>query len=108
MAQIRRYESGGRRQYHLAYGTVGGSLTPAIPAGELVTTTPFPQITAQVTATIGGKAAKVVYAGGAPFETGGVDQIDVASSDGTPSGAAAIVVAIGGISTTKTVTVAVE
>jgi uncharacterized protein (TIGR03437 family) len=90
------------------FGTGDGGIAPSTPAGGLVTSSPFPQIALPVSVTIGGKAANVVYAGAAPFLPGGVDQINAAIPAGIPAGPAAVVVSIGGVSSTQTVTVAVK
>jgi uncharacterized protein (TIGR03437 family) len=90
------------------FGTGEGGLQPATASGALVITTPFPSITAPVTATVGGQPAAVLYAGAAPFQPSGIDQINILIPAGTPPGPASIVIAIGGAASPQKTTVAVK
>lgn len=90
------------------YGTGDGLQTPRTSAGTLVLSTPYPASDAPVTVTIGGKPAEVLSAGAAPSLAAGIAQIKVQIPQGVTPGDAPIVVSIGGVSTTKVVTVAVK
>src|SRR5581483_9601775 len=59
---------------------------------------PLPQPATPVTATIGGKAATVQYAGGAPGIIAGVSQINLVVPSGLTAGNNAVVITIGGVS----------
>jgi uncharacterized protein (TIGR03437 family) len=77
------------------YGTGLGVLQPA-PGDATLIGTPLPLATAKVTATIGEKAAKVLYAGGAPGLVAGVVQINLEVPADTPTGAAVeVIVSVG-------------
>ncbi|HEX5228984.1 MAG TPA: hypothetical protein VFW44_14800 [Bryobacteraceae bacterium] len=89
------------------FGTGEGLTTPALPDGALVLSSPYSKPNAPVTVTIGGKPADVIYAGAAPFLPTGVLQINVQIPEGI-SGDATVLVSIGGISTSRKVTVAVK
>jgi uncharacterized protein (TIGR03437 family) len=85
----------GEWKQSLADGAIVGSSlpTPALP----------------VSVTIGGAAAKVLYAGGAPGLVSGVVQINVQVPAGTAAGTSiAVVVTAGGKSSTADVTIAVQ
>ncbi|HTR35753.1 MAG TPA: hypothetical protein VMH80_07630 [Bryobacteraceae bacterium] len=90
------------------FGTGEGVTTPALPDGSLVISTPYSTTTDPVTVTIGDQTAQVTYDGAAPYLPTGVFQIDVRIPDNATSGDVPIKVSIGGISTTRTVTCAVE
>lgn len=83
------------------YGTGGGLLNPQPYGGYLEVAAPFGAISGNVTATIGGTSAAVLYAGGAPFLVEGIDQINVTVPGVTPSGAADLVVNIGSQASNK-------
>ena len=61
---------------------------------------------APVTATVGGQAAKVLYAGGAPDEIAGMVQVNIQLPAGV-SGNVPVAVTVGGISSQATATVAI-
>jgi uncharacterized protein (TIGR03437 family) len=90
------------------FGTGEGVTTPALPDGALVISTPYSTTQSPVTVTFGGQTAEIQYAGAAPFLPTGVFQINATIPADVPSGDVPITVSIGGISTTKTVTVSVE
>jgi uncharacterized protein (TIGR03437 family) len=73
------------------YGTGLGVLQPA-PGDTTLIGTPLPLATAKVTATIGDKSAKVLYAGGAPGLVAGVVQINLEVPADAPTGAAVEVI----------------
>jgi uncharacterized protein (TIGR03437 family) len=90
------------------YGTGEGVLSPQLPKGALVISTPFPTMTATPTVTIAGQPAEVRYAGAAPYFPLGVFEIDVRIPAAITSGPEPISVMIGDRSTTRPVTVAVQ
>lgn len=90
------------------FGTGEGVTTPALPDGALEITTPFSTTQAPVTVKFGGQTAVIQYAGAAPFLPTGVFQINATIPTGVSPGDVPIAVSIAGISTTRTVTVAVE
>jgi uncharacterized protein (TIGR03437 family) len=83
-------------------------LSPQLPKGALVISTPFQTMTATPTVTIGGQPAEVRYAGAAPYFPLGVFEIDVRIPAVIPSGPALLSVTIGDRSTTRNVTVVVQ
>jgi uncharacterized protein (TIGR03437 family) len=89
------------------FGTGEGLTTPALPDGALVISTPYSVPNETVTVTIGDQPATVLYAGAAPFLPTGVLQINAQIPAGV-TGDAPILVSIGGISTSRKVTVAVK
>jgi uncharacterized protein (TIGR03437 family) len=90
------------------YGTGEGVTTPALPDGALVISTPYPTTQAPITVKFGDKTAKIQYAGGAPFLPTGIFQINAFIPTGLAPGDVPITVSIAGISTTRTVTVAIQ
>jgi uncharacterized protein (TIGR03437 family) len=90
------------------YGTGEGVLSPQLPQGALVISTPFPTMMIPPTVAIAGQPAEVRYAGAAPYFPLGVFEIDVRIPATIASGPAPISVTIGDRSTTRMVTVAVQ
>jgi uncharacterized protein (TIGR03437 family) len=90
------------------FGTGEGVTAPALPDGALVISTPYSTTQLPVAVTFGGETAQVQYAGAAPYLPTGVFQINAAIRMDVAPGDVPITVSIGGISTTRTVTVAVE
>ncbi len=92
------------------YCTGGGVTTPVSKDGALATSAPpFPTLNAQdVSVTIGGVPAKVVYAGPAPGLINGLTQVDAIVPDGLTPGSLPIVVTIGGVSSQANLSVAVR
>jgi uncharacterized protein (TIGR03437 family) len=88
------------------YATGEGQTLPAGVDGKLGAS-PLPQPVAAVTATIGGVAAQVRYAGGAPGLIAGVMQVNVVVPAGV-SRTAAVVLTVGGVASQGGVTVAVR
>jgi uncharacterized protein (TIGR03437 family) len=88
------------------YATGEGQTLPAGVDGKLGAS-PLPQPVAAVTATIGGAAAEVRYAGGAPGLIAGVMQVNVVVPAGV-SRTAAVVLTVGGVASQGGVTVAVR
>lgn len=90
------------------YATGAGAMTPAVSDGAIVTSVPLPQPDLPVTVTIGGQNAEVLYAGAAPSLPAGVLQINARIPVGLPPGDAVVAVTVGGLKTTRAVTVAVQ
>jgi uncharacterized protein (TIGR03437 family) len=90
------------------YGTGEGFLSPRLPKGALVISTPYPTMPSTPTVTVAGQPAEVRYAGAAPFFPLGVFEIDVRIPPGVAAGNAPVSVTIGDRGTTRKVTVAVH
>jgi uncharacterized protein (TIGR03437 family) len=88
------------------YATGEGQTLPAGVDGKPAAA-PLPQPVAKVTVTIGGVAAEVRYAGGAPGLIAGVMQVNVMVPAGV-SGTAPVVLTVGGVASQSGVTVAVR
>ena len=88
--------------YLLVFGTGFGDLGPAGADG-------LQRLILPVTATLGGVAAQVVYAGEAPFFTSGLQQINILIPENAPVGPAVpIRLLVDGVSTQSGVTVAIQ
>jgi len=74
-----------------------GPVAPALPAGAPAAAQPLSSCTALVAVTIGGKSASVGFAGLAPGSAG-LYQINARLPAGLPSGAASLVISVGGVS----------
>ncbi|MGA2736293.1 MAG: glycoside hydrolase family 30 beta sandwich domain-containing protein [Bryobacteraceae bacterium] len=86
----------------LLFGTGFGAVSPAVPTGEPAGADPLSQVTAKVTATVGGAPAEALFAGLAPGFAG-LWQINLTLPEGT-SGAAPVIISVGGVaSATATV-----
>jgi uncharacterized protein (TIGR03437 family) len=83
------------------YATGGGALQPAVYSGYLDVAAPYGSLGGSVSVTIGGKPAAVLYAGGAPFLIEGVDQFNVTIPSGLASGAADLIITVGGQASNK-------
>jgi uncharacterized protein (TIGR03437 family) len=88
------------------YATGEGQTLPAGVDGKPAAA-PLPQPVAAVTVTLGGVAAEVRYAGGAPGLIAGVMQVNVVVPDGL-AGAVPVVLTVGGVASQGGVTVAVR
>ena len=84
---------------------ISGQALPGVD-GKLAVAPP-PQPVARVTVTIGGLAAEVRYAGGAPGQIAGVMQLNVVVPGGL-AGAVPVVLTVGGVPSQDGVTVAVR
>jgi len=91
------------------YMTGAGQLTPGGIDGS-VNTNPsaLGQITAPITAQIGGYPASILYAGSSLGIVSGVIQVNLVIPYGVPTGAGSIIVQIGGASSQAGVTIAVQ
>lgn len=90
------------------FATGGGQTNPTSVDGQFAPVDAPVLAAAPVTATVGGVAAKVTYSGGSPGSVAGLSQVNVAIPSGAPSGAAEVVLTIGGAASRAGVTVAVE
>jgi uncharacterized protein (TIGR03437 family) len=92
------------------YGTGEGQTSPAGVTGSVIPSngSGLKQPLLGVTATIGGRPARVFYAGSAPGFISGAFQVNVEVPADAPSGAQAIVVQVGGNSSQPGVTVFVQ
>jgi uncharacterized protein (TIGR03437 family) len=90
------------------FGTGEGASTPMLQDGALVITQPFPRPVQNVSVTVGGQPAEVLYAGSAPSLAVGVLQLNVRIPEGLNPGNAPVVLTVGSISTATSVTVAVR
>jgi uncharacterized protein (TIGR03437 family) len=90
------------------FGTGEGVTTPELPDGALVISTPYSTTQASVAVKFGDQAAEIQYAGAAPFLPTGVFQINATIPTGVTPGDVPITVSLGGISTTRSVTIAVQ
>jgi uncharacterized protein (TIGR03437 family) len=88
------------------FGTGGGAFTTNVPDGELIGV-PLPALQAQVTATVGGLPAKILYAGPAPTLVAGVLQVDLEIPQGL-TGPQPVVLTVAGVTTQSNLTVAVK
>jgi uncharacterized protein (TIGR03437 family) len=88
------------------YVTGEGQTSPSGVDGKLAAP-PLPIPILPVAVTIGGRAAEVTYAGGAPTLVAGVMQVNARIPSGTPAGNAAVVVTVGGAASQAGVTVVV-
>ena len=87
----------------LAFGTGGGTTSPASLDGQILTAPPFPAVTA--TAQIGGVDCPMQYAGGASNLVAGALQFNIQIAPGVASGPQPIVVTIRGVPSQSGVTV---
>jgi uncharacterized protein (TIGR03437 family) len=89
----------------VVYATGGGQVNPPDSTGS--TAEGVAQVTAAVTATIGGQPAQVLYAGHAPGEVAGVMQVNLQVPDGV-TGDVQVILNVGGSLSQTTATVAVQ
>jgi uncharacterized protein (TIGR03437 family) len=91
------------------FGTGEGAISPALPDGALVISTPYSTpVASPLNVTIGGQKAEVLYAGSAPWLPVGVIQLNVRIPAGVTPGNAPISVTLGSSTTTAQITVAVQ
>ena len=90
------------------FGTGEGNVSPYLLWGDLSISTPYSTPVAPVAVSIGGLPAEITYAGAAPLAPVGVFQFNVKIPANVSAGAASVTVSVGGIATTKSVTVAVR
>jgi uncharacterized protein (TIGR03437 family) len=89
------------------FATGLGPLDPVVPQGTLAPASPLSTATLPVSAMIGGKTAKVVWAGAAPGQIG-VYQVNLIVPLLAPSGAARIVLSVDGNNSQNGVTVQIQ
>jgi uncharacterized protein (TIGR03437 family) len=90
------------------FGTGEGLISPPLLSGNLSISTPFSVPTEPVAVMIGGQPTEVTYAGAAPLQPIGVFQINTRIPSTVAQGSAAVSVSVGGIPTSRQVTVAVR
>jgi uncharacterized protein (TIGR03437 family) len=91
------------------YATGFGQTSPAGQDGLVADSSSLPQPILPVTAQIGGQAAQVLYAGGAPGIVAGVLQVNVSIPIGVPTGPAVpVTLQVGSQSTQAGITIAIE
>lgn len=92
------------------YATGEGVTTPASATGSVTsaTGTSFPKPSANVTVTIGGIDAQILYAGEAPGLVAGVLQVNAVVPAGTAAGNQPVVLTVGGVSSPSSVTAAIQ
>lgn len=83
------------------YGTGAGVSYPQAADGSTTPAVNTPMPVASASVTIGGQTAQVLYAGGAPGLVAGVLQVNAVVPAAANSGAAAIVLTVGGVSSQK-------
>ena len=90
--------------------TGGGQTSPASADGELAPSSlPLAELVAEVSVTIGGRPAPVLYKGGAPGLINGLVQVNVLIDEATPIGdAVELIVTVGGLPSQAGITVSVE
>ena len=91
----------------LLFGTGEGPIDPPGVTGR-VNSAVFPRILLPATVTIGGQNARVLYAGAAPGQVGGLFQMNVEVPQGVASGNQEVIVTIGNTRSQSGVTVAVQ
>jgi uncharacterized protein (TIGR03437 family) len=89
------------------FGTGEGQTSPAGIDGKIATGTP-PAPILNVTVTVGGLAATVLYAAGAPGLVAGLFQVNIQLPDNLPSGDQPVVVTVGTAPSQSNLTVAVQ
>jgi uncharacterized protein (TIGR03437 family) len=99
----------GRGSFISLYVTGEGQTLPSGIDGKIAVTPPYPRPMQPVTVTIGGVAATVTYAGGAPTAVAGLMQVNVQIPANAPTGAAVpVTVSVGQIAAQSGVTIAVN
>lgn len=98
-----------RGSFIVVYATGPGAIRPALGTGELAPLAgPLSNVVQQVTATIGGRPATVLFAGMAP-SFAGLMQVNIQVPSDAPQGSgAALVLNVGGVTSQPNVTVAVR
>lgn len=89
------------------YATGLGVLTGTLALGDFVPASPLLPVTGVVTASVGGRAAVVEFAGGAPGILGGVYQVNLVIPEGMGPGTYPVTLTVGG-QTSKPVNVVVR
>jgi uncharacterized protein (TIGR03437 family) len=89
------------------FATGLGAVNPPVQPGTSAPTSPLSTVNAAVSATIGGRAAQVTYAGAAPGLIG-TYQVNVIVPAGTPSGAVRVVLSGDGNSSQDDVTIQIS
>ncbi len=91
------------------YATGAGQTSPLLPDGSVVSADHLPVPVLPVSVQVGGQAAQVLYAGGAPGLVAGILQVNVRLPDGVGSGASVpVVLQVGDQSSQAGLTIAVK
>jgi uncharacterized protein (TIGR03437 family) len=91
------------------YGTGEGLLNPPAVTGQIAPTAPpFPTPAANVSATIGGATASILYKGPVPGDVVGLFQINLTVPAGVPTGNQPVVIQVGSNKSQANLTVAVQ
>jgi uncharacterized protein (TIGR03437 family) len=91
------------------YAEGGGQMNPMPADGSVVTADNLPQPALPVSVLVGGAAANVVYAGGAPGFVAGLLQVNFQLPEGVPSGPAVpVVLQVGKIADPQSLTIAIQ
>jgi len=93
--------------YVTIYFTGGGQTNPGGVTGS-VTGSVLKWLTQGISVTVGNQPATVTFDGSAPTFVDGVDQLNIQLSPNTPSGAQAVVITVGGVSSPSTATISVQ
>jgi endo-1,4-beta-xylanase len=94
--------------YILVFGTGGGVTQPQPADGQVTLGPPLPQLSAQVTAKIGGVDCKVDYSGGAVGLVAGAVQLNVLVDPAVPSGLQPLQIFVGGVPSQPGIVVSIE
>jgi len=90
------------------FGTGLGAIDTPLALGDYHPTATLTRTTAEVSVTVGGQDAEVLFAGGAPGLPGGVYQVNFRVPSGLSAGRQAIELTVGGESTATRQTVAIS
>jgi uncharacterized protein (TIGR03437 family) len=93
--------------YVTIYFTGGGQTNPGGVTGS-VTGSVLKWLTQGISVTVGNQPATVTFDGSAPTFVDGVDQLNIQLSPNTPSGAQAVVITVGGVSSPSSATIFVQ
>lgn len=92
----------------ILYATGAGPVAPQESDGAIVTADSLPQTLLPVSVQVGGRAAAVLYAGGAPGEVQGVFQINIQLPAGVTGLNVPVALTAGGVASQPGVTVAIQ
>jgi len=93
--------------YVTIYFTGGGQTSPAGVTGS-ITGSVLKWLTQSISVTVGNQPATVTFDGSAPTFVDGLDQLNIQLSPNVPSGAQAVVITVGGVSSPSTATIFVQ
>lgn len=81
----------------MLFGTGEGQTTPPGSDGALALATPVPKPVAEVSITIDGQPAEILYAGSAPGSVAGLFQVNVRIPASAGTGAVPVVLTVGSV-----------